>query len=102
MKAVVVTAFGGPEHMQVAELDMPEIQPKQVLIRVESTSVNFADIKSRYGKKGAGKLPFVPGLDAAGVVERVGSGCGVSSRDSGSWRFRQAVRMRSMRWQAKT
>lgn len=73
MKAVVVTAFGGPEHMQVAELDMPEIQPKQVLIRVESTSVNFADIKSRYGKKGAGKLPFVPGLDAAGVVERVGS-----------------------------
>lgn len=73
MKAVVVTAFGGPENMQVAEIEKPVPNPKQVLIRVEKTSVNFADIKSRYGKKGAGKLPFVPGLDAAGVIEQVGS-----------------------------
>ncbi|MDR7317072.1 NADPH:quinone oxidoreductase family protein [Brevibacillus nitrificans] len=73
MKAVVVTALGGPEHMQVADVEKPVPNPKQVLIRVEKTSVNFADIKSRYGKKGAGKLPFVPGLDAAGVIEQVGS-----------------------------
>lgn len=72
MKAVAVTAFGGPEHMQLVDVEIPQVKPNQVLIRVEMTSVNFADIKSRYGKKG-GQLPFVPGLDAAGTVERVGS-----------------------------
>ncbi|KQL50068.1 quinone oxidoreductase [Brevibacillus choshinensis] len=72
MKAIVVTEFGGPEHMKFVEMEMPQIQPKQVLIRVEKTSVNFADIKSRYGKKGAGKLPFIPGLDVAGVIAQVG------------------------------
>lgn len=73
MKAILVTEFGGTENMIYTDVEIPVIQPTQVLIRVEKTSVNFADIKSRYGKKGAGKLPFVPGLDAAGVIERVGS-----------------------------
>ncbi|MDM5188404.1 quinone oxidoreductase [Bacillus sp. DX4.1] len=73
MKAIVVTAFGGPEMMKYTEVDMPTINAKQVLIRVIATSVNFADIKSRYGKKGNGKLPFIPGIDAAGIVEQVGS-----------------------------
>ncbi|MBO1626809.1 quinone oxidoreductase family protein [Bacillus arachidis] len=73
MKAIVVTAFGGPETMKYTEVDMPIFNEKQVLIRVIATSVNFADIKSRYGKKGNGKLPFIPGIDAAGIVEQVGS-----------------------------
>lgn len=73
MKAIVVTAFGGPETMKYTEVDMPTFNEKQVLIRVIATSVNFADIKSRYGKKGNGKLPFIPGIDAAGIVEQVGS-----------------------------
>ncbi|WP_400163094.1 zinc-binding alcohol dehydrogenase family protein [Brevibacillus sp. TJ4] len=73
MKAVVVTAYGGTEHMVYTDVAIPEPGPGQVLIRVTGTSVNFADIKSRYGKKG-GKLPFVPGLDVTGVVERVGEG----------------------------
>lgn len=73
MKAILVTEFGGPEHMKYVDVEKPSITPKQVLIRVEKTSVNFADIKSRYGKKGAGKLPFIPGLDAAGIIEQVGS-----------------------------
>ncbi|WP_134684714.1 quinone oxidoreductase family protein [Brevibacillus migulae] len=72
MKAVLVTAFGGPQNMEVTEIDTPAIKPHQVLVRVVATSVNFADIKARYGKKGGGKLPFLPGLEAAGVVERVG------------------------------
>ncbi len=72
LKAIVVNAFGGTEHMTVQDIEMPSIGPKQVLIRVENTSVNFADIKSRYGKKG-GKLPFIPGLDAAGIIGEVGN-----------------------------
>ncbi|MGC5327526.1 quinone oxidoreductase family protein [Brevibacillus sp. SYSU BS000544] len=73
MKAILVTAFGGTENMIYSDVEMPTIESTQVLIRVQKTSVNFADIKSRYGKKGAGTLPFIPGLDAAGVIEQVGS-----------------------------
>ncbi|MCU5098381.1 quinone oxidoreductase family protein [Bacillus wiedmannii] len=73
MKAIVVTSFGGPEVMKYTDVDMPTISEDQVLIRVVATSINFADIKSRYGKKGNTALPFIPGIDAAGVVERVGS-----------------------------
>ncbi|MFC0272663.1 zinc-binding alcohol dehydrogenase family protein [Metabacillus herbersteinensis] len=74
MKAMVVTEFGGPEVLKYMDIDKPSIQSKQVLIRVAATSVNFADIKSRYGKHhGAGQPPFIPGLDAAGTIEEVGS-----------------------------
>jgi|GEM_PF-4893817 len=73
MKTIAVTAYGGPEHMKLVEREIPEIRDTQVLIRVVKTSVNFADIMARYGKKGAGELPFIPGLDAAGVIERVGA-----------------------------
>lgn len=73
MKAILVTEFGGPEHMKLADVEIPSITEKQVLIRVEAASVNFADIKARYGKKGGGALPFIPGLDATGVIEQVGS-----------------------------
>jgi NADPH2:quinone reductase len=59
--------------MKYTDVDMSTISDNQVLIRVVATSVNFADIKSRYGKKGNKALPFIPGIDAAGIVERVGS-----------------------------
>jgi NADPH:quinone reductase len=72
MKAVVVTNFGGPEFISYQDIEVPKINEDEVLIQVVKTSVNFADIKQRYGKKG-GKLPFVPGLDAAGYIEEVGA-----------------------------
>lgn len=59
--------------MKYTDLDIPAISEDQVLIRVVATSVNFADIKLRYGKKGNKALPFIPGIDATGIVERVGS-----------------------------
>ncbi len=68
MKAIVVTSFGSPEVMQYTDVDMPVISENQVLIRVVATSVNFADVKSRYGKKGNKAFPFIPGIDAAGIV----------------------------------
>jgi NADPH2:quinone reductase len=75
MKAVVVTRYGGPEVLNMVNMDPPAIKENQVLIRVAATSVNFADIKARYGKyHGAGVPPFIPGLDAAGVIEAVGMG----------------------------
>ncbi|TVX93829.1 quinone oxidoreductase family protein [Paenibacillus agilis] len=72
MKAIVVEQYGSTEHMKYVDVDLPSIHSKQVLIRVRRTSVNFADIKARHGNKGKGKLPFIPGLEAAGVVEQIG------------------------------
>ncbi|WP_040948852.1 quinone oxidoreductase family protein [Gorillibacterium massiliense] len=72
MKAIIVEQFGSTENMKYVDVEIPSIGPKQVLIRVMTTSVNFADIKARYGNKGQGKLPFIPGLEASGIVEQVG------------------------------
>jgi NADPH2:quinone reductase len=72
MKAIIVENFGLPENMKYVDVEMPSINSKQVLIRVKTTSVNYADIKSRYGKKGQGNFPLILGLEAAGVVEKVG------------------------------
>ncbi|MFJ8236070.1 zinc-binding alcohol dehydrogenase family protein [Ureibacillus sp. NPDC094379] len=74
MKAVVINEFGGPEVLKYIEVDTPTIESNQVLIRVDATSVNFADILTRQGKfHAAGKPPIIPGLDAAGVIAEVGS-----------------------------
>lgn len=57
------------------DLPKPLPTPDQVLIRVVSSSVNFADVKARQGRyHGAGHPPFIPGLDAAGIVTALGSG----------------------------
>ncbi|MBM7609738.1 NADPH2:quinone reductase [Lysinibacillus composti] len=74
MKAVVINEFGGPEVLTYIEVDTPTIESNQVLIRVDATSVNFADIMTRQGKfHAAGKPPIIPGMDATGVIAEVGS-----------------------------
>jgi NADPH2:quinone reductase len=73
MNAVQIQSTGGPEVLQVAELPIPVPGHGQVLIRVEAIGVNFIEI---YFRKGTYKttLPFVPGSEAAGTVEELGSG----------------------------
>ena len=73
MKAIQISAIGGPEVLQLTELPIPEPGPGQVLIRVEAVGVNFIEI---YFRKGIYKatLPFVPGSEAAGTVEKLGPG----------------------------
>jgi NADPH:quinone reductase len=73
MKAIQISAIGGPEVLQLTELPIPEPGPGQVLIRVEAVGVNFIEI---YFRKGTYKatLPFVPGSEAAGTVEKLGPG----------------------------
>jgi NADPH2:quinone reductase len=73
MKAILVRQFGGPEVLQIAEVDTPKLGPGQVLVRIKAAGVNPADTYMRtgtYAVKPA--LPYTPGFDGAGIVESVG------------------------------
>jgi NADPH2:quinone reductase len=73
-KAIHIHETGGPEVLRWEDVDLAE--PKQGEIRIRHTAVglNFIDVYFRTGLYPTPPLPFVPGLEAAGVVEAVGSG----------------------------
>ena len=74
MDAIVITQFGGLDALEYRSVNDPAPNDTQVLIQVAARSVNFADIKAREGRyHGAGKPPFVPGLDVTGTVVQIGS-----------------------------
>lgn len=75
MKAIQVESFGAPEVLQLAELPDPQPAAGQVLVRIRAAGVNPVDTYIRagtYARKPA--LPYTPGLDGAGTVERLGEG----------------------------
>ncbi len=75
MKAIQFDKLGGPEVLKVAEVPKPEAPSGHVLIKVHAAGINFADTLFRQGQYlMQPKLPDVPGLEAAGVVEAVGAG----------------------------
>lgn len=70
MKAVRVKGFGDVDQLELVELPDPEPKPGEVRIRVEACGLNYADVMQREGLyPGGPKPPFIPGLEAAGVVE---------------------------------
>ena len=75
MKAIRVRAFGGPEVLELC--DVPDLQPEtgQVLVRLAAAGVNPVETYIRSGTYAKlPTLPFTPGSDGAGVVEKVGAG----------------------------
>ena len=70
--AVVATAFGGPEVLELRELPLPTLGPDEVLLEVRAAGTNPIDYKSYSGGMGRPELPLRLGREAAGVV--VGSG----------------------------
>ena len=76
MKAIVVSAFGGPEQLRLEGVPDPTPGPGEVLVRVHAVSVNTTlDMHLVAGASGMDpKLPFTPGVDPSGVVEAVGEG----------------------------
>ncbi len=78
MKAIRVYQFGEPEVMQLEEV--PDLQPGtgEVLVRLQAIGVNPVDTYFRSGAIAGVSLPFTPGFDGAGTVERVGAGVEVA------------------------
>jgi NADPH:quinone reductase-like Zn-dependent oxidoreductase len=73
MKAIVVHQYGGPEVLKLEDAPRPQPDSDEVLIRVTAAGVNPVDAYIRAGRFGSGKLPYIPGFDAAGVVEATGA-----------------------------
>ena len=77
MYVAEVTAFGGPEVLQLTERPDPAPQPDEVVVRIRAANVNPTDLSVRSGQARR-RLPdvhppFVPGWDLAGEVTAVGS-----------------------------
>src|SRR5262245_35832164 len=78
MRAVGVMVHGGPEALEV--VDLPEVHagPGQVRVRIYAAAVNPTDTMARNGSRAEQQKvdppPYVPGMDAAGVVDEVGAG----------------------------
>jgi len=75
MRATVVRRYGPPEVFESREVSDPQPKPGEVVIRVKTVGINFADLLQRMGLyPGTPKPPFVPGLEIAGVIEKVAEG----------------------------
>jgi len=76
MKAIVVRGYGGPEVLKYEDVPRPEPKEDQILVRVIAAGVNPVDASARSGKYAklfGTTLPFIPGFDIAGVVEKTGN-----------------------------
>jgi putative PIG3 family NAD(P)H quinone oxidoreductase len=75
MKAITISAPGGPEVLQWTDVPDPQAGPGEVVVAIASSAVNRADILQRQGfyppPKGA---PPYPGLECAGRIESLGAG----------------------------
>jgi NADPH:quinone reductase-like Zn-dependent oxidoreductase len=77
MKAIQFETYGDSGVLQLKEVEKPQPGENEILIKVAATTVNPFDMKIRSGsmqKMVPVNLPFIPGSDAAGTVEAVGSG----------------------------
>lgn len=75
MRAYVLDRHGPPSVLRLSDRPDPVPGPGQVRIAVEAIGLNYAEILSRKGLYGwAPKLPYVPGMEVAGVIDGVGPG----------------------------
>ena len=68
MHAIRISRTGGPEVLEWIEIDTPRPKPGEALVRLEAIGINYIDVYHRTGLYNL-PLPFIPGSEAAGVVE---------------------------------
>src|SRR5512142_113039 len=74
-KRIVVTRYGGPDVMRVAEEECPEPKDGEARVRMLAAGVALPDLLMREGvHPETPRLPFTPGWDLVGVVDRTGRG----------------------------
>jgi NADPH:quinone reductase len=76
MQAIVVQSLGDPDVLTLRTHPVPKPGPAEVLVRLEAIGINFSDTEQRRGIYDPPALPWIPGNEAAGVVESLGDGVG--------------------------
>ncbi len=72
---IVVTHYGGPDALRVVEEEPPEPKDGEVRVRVLAAGVSLPDVMAREGiHPETPRVPFTPGWDLVGVVDRLGAG----------------------------
>ena len=72
---IIVTRYGGPDELRVVEEERPEPKDGEVRARVLAAGVSLPDLLMREGiHPEKPPLPFTPGWDLIGVVDRLGKG----------------------------
>jgi len=77
MRAIQVHAYGDANQLRLEQISQPTPQEGEVLVRVHAAGVNALDWKIRSGFMKSvmpSTFPYVPGIELAGVVERIGPG----------------------------
>jgi NADPH:quinone reductase-like Zn-dependent oxidoreductase len=75
MKAIVIPRHGGPEALELRDVEQPTPGAGEVLVRVRACALNHLDLWSRNGIAGIQfPLPLIPGSDIAGEIAGVGAG----------------------------
>lgn len=72
-RAIQITAYGGPEQMQLVDLPVGDPGPGEIRIRHHAAGLNYIDVYQRTGLY-ANPLPLTLGMEGAGIVEAVGEG----------------------------
>ena len=72
-RAIQIAAYGGPEVMQLVDLEVGQPGPGEIRIRHQACGLNFIDVYQRTGLY-ASPLPLTLGMEGAGIVEAVGEG----------------------------
>ena len=70
-KSIQIESFGGPEVLKLKEINLPKLNPNEVLIKNKSIGLNFIDTYHRSGIYPI-PLPSGIGLEAAGIIEDIG------------------------------
>ena len=72
---IIVTHYGGPDALRVVEDECPEPKPGQVRVKMLAAGVSLPDLMMREGiHPETPSVPFTPGWDLVGVVDRLGDG----------------------------
>ena len=75
-KAVQIRQTGGPDVMQLVDVNIGQPGPGEALVRHHAVGLNYIDVYFRSGVYPAENLPVILGMEGAGVVEAVGPGVG--------------------------
>jgi NADPH:quinone reductase-like Zn-dependent oxidoreductase len=82
---IIVTHYGGPDALQVLEEECPEPNPGEVRVRVLAAGVSLPDLMAREGiHPETPAVPYTPGWDLVGIVDRPGESTKVLALDRNS------------------